>query len=83
LVNTGKLKRILLTPVLNLLIRQFTRTFYLPGDDVYEMAGLTPGKKWRKLAQNNPARQAFVLKCLNPTLNNLRERGFPVCDPKL
>ena len=83
LTNTGKLKRMLLTPILNLLIRQFTRTFYIPSNDVYEIAGLTPGKKWRKLAQNNPARQAFVLKCLNPTLNNLRERGFPVKDPRL
>lgn len=83
LARVGKLQRLILTPVLNLLIQQFTRTFYLPNKNVYEMAGLTPGVKWQKLARNNPARQEFILQCLNPTLNRLREFGFSVRDPKL
>ncbi len=81
--DIGTTKRRLLTPLLDLMIRQFTRTFYLPSGDVYEMAGLAPGKKWREMARHNPARQAFVLKCLNPTLNMLREHGFAVADPTL
>ncbi len=81
LSDTPGLKRRLLTPMLNLMICQFTRTFYLPSSAVYEMAGLTPGKKWRELARRNPARHAFILKCLNPTLNMLREHGFAVRDP--
>ena len=81
--NTSRFKRLLLTPVLNLLIAQFTRTFYLPPSHVYEMAGLTPGKQWREMARRNPVRKQFVLRSLNPTLHMLRELGFPVRDPDL
>lgn len=81
--HTSKLGRQLLTPVVNVLIRQFTRTFYLPSADVYELAGLNPGKQWRALAQKNPARHEFISKCLNPTLHMLRSHGFAVRDPAL
>lgn len=81
--DINPLKRWLLTPVLDLMIRQFTRTFYLPSADVYEMAGLAPGKTWQDLARRNPARLEFIHKCLNPTLNTLREHGFAVANPKL
>lgn len=79
--TTSAFKRRLLTPMLNLMIRQFTRTFYLPPSTVYELAGLNPGNKWRSMAQRNPARRAFISKCLHPTLNMLREHGFAVRDP--
>ena len=81
LKRAGKLRRNILTPLLNLMIKQFAYTFYLPSKDVYEMAGLTPGYQWRTMAQNNPARQQFVRKCLNPTINRLRELEFDVRHP--
>lgn len=83
LLQTSGWQRRLLTPVVNTLIQQFTRTFYLPGADVYELAGLNPGKRWRTLAQKNPARREFILKCLSPTLYLLRSHGFDVHDPVL
>jgi hypothetical protein len=83
LKHCGTLQRRLLTPVINLLIQQFVRTFYLPSADVYELAGLSHGKQWRELARRNPARRAFILKCLNPTLHMLRSHGFAVRDPQL
>lgn len=83
LAQTSNWQKKLLTPVVNLLIRQFVQTFYLPTVDVYELAGLNPGKQWRELARRNPARQAFILKCLNPSLNQLRRHGFAVKDPAL
>lgn len=83
LEQTGPIGRKLLTLIVNVLIRQFTRTFYLPGADVYELAGLNSGKQWRALAQKNPARRDFILKCLNPTLHMLRRHGFDVKDPVL
>ena len=83
LLHCSKLGRKLLTPIVDILIHQFTRAFYLPSADVYELAGLNPGKQWQKLAQKNPARHEFILKCLNPTLHMLRSHGFAVRDPVL
>ena len=83
LTHCGKLERKILTPIVNVLISQFVRTFYLPNADVYELAGLNPGKQWRELARKNPARREFILKCLNPTLHMLRSHGFAVADPVL
>ena len=83
LAHTSKLGRKLLTPIVDILIQQFTRAFYLPCADVYELAGLNPGRQWRKLALKNPARHEFILKCLNPTLHMLRSHGFAVRDPGL
>ena len=75
-------RRRLLTPLVDVLIRRFLDTFYLPCAAVYELAGLTPGSHWRALARRNPARRAFVLECVNPTLNYLRRLDFPVAAPR-
>ena len=83
LVRTSTLHKTLLTPVINVLIRQFVTTFYLPQADVYELAGLNPGHQWREIARHNPARREFIQSCLNPSLNLLRGHGFPVKDPVL
>ena len=83
LQNSGRLGKVLLTPLINLLIEQFVRTFYLPKAEVYELAGLTPGKRWRDLARANPTRQAFISQCINPTLNLLQRHGFKVKSPIL
>lgn len=83
LAHCSKLERKLLTPIVNILLRQFVRTFYLPNAEVYELAGLNPGKQWREMARKNPARHEFILKCLNPALHLLRSHGFEVADPCL
>ncbi|MHB1331213.1 MAG: diiron oxygenase [Sulfuriferula sp.] len=83
LVRTSSLHKKLLTPVINVLIRQFVTTFYLPQADVYELAGLNPGHQWREIARHNPARREFIQSCLNPSLNLLRGHGFTVKDPVL
>lgn len=83
LARTSSLERKLLTPLLNLLIRQFVQTFYLPKADVYELAGLNRGRHWRELARRNPARHDFIQKCINPSLNLLRGHGFAIRTPEL
>lgn len=76
--KTGTAHRKLLAPAVRLLLRQFVRSFYLPGADLYELAGLTPGKRWRALAQANPARREFVRTLIAPTLRLLEGHGFSV-----
>jgi hypothetical protein len=80
---TGKLHKLLLTPIVSRLIKQFVRTFYVPRDEVYELAGLTPGRAWRDLARANPARLEFVAQCVNPTLHLLETHGFKLALPNL
>jgi hypothetical protein len=63
-------------PVMNRVFRQFVHAFYFPGPKVYELAGLTPGKKWAKLARNNPARIRFVDECVSSALRLLRQHGL-------
>jgi hypothetical protein len=77
----GGLHKRALSPVIALLLRQFVRSFYVPGAEVYELAGLTPGNHWRELAHNNPARREFVGQCVAPTLNLLRGHGFKLAAP--
>ena len=67
---------VLLNPLLRLLVRQHARVFYLPPARFYELAGLTHGEHWRRMAQHNPARQAFVRERLAPTLHLLEGYGF-------
>jgi hypothetical protein len=79
--HSSALRKRLLTPVINLLLKQFIGTFYLPRPEIYELAGLTPGRKWRQLARANPVRQEFISTCINPTLHLLREHGFKLATP--
>lgn len=66
----------LLNPLVRLLVRQHARGFYLPSARFYELAGLTHGERWRRMALHNPARQAFVRERLAPTLHLLEGYGF-------
>lgn len=66
----------LLQPVLQRMIQHFVRTFYFPPANVYELAGLTPGRKWEKLARNNPQRILFVANCVENSMRLLKEHGF-------
>jgi len=83
LATTGRLHKRLLNPVVELLLRQFVRAFYVPRAEVYELAGLAPGERWRELARRNPARREFIGQCVNPTLNLLRGHGFKLAVPTL
>jgi hypothetical protein len=65
------LQKALLNPLMNLLLRQFVDVFYLPPARFYELAGLTHGKWWRKLARNNAVHRAFVNQRLAATLRVL------------
>jgi hypothetical protein len=83
LKHCGKLEKTLLSRIASILLKQFTRSFYLPEEGIYELAGLAPGKKWRELARQNPARQEFVRRCVEPTLNLLRNQGIELDMPAL
>lgn len=83
LQSTGPIQRRILTPIVNVLMKQFVRTFYFPRPEVYELAGLTPGRKWHDLARTNPQRREFITQCVNPTFQLLRGHGFPVSIPAL
>lgn len=64
--------------VIHRLLRQFVSVFYYPAAPVYELAGLSPGRRWLAAARTNPNHLAFVEACVGPTLQLLRERGFEV-----
>lgn len=78
LPGVGGLRRRLANPLLALVLRQLVDAVYLPAADLYELAGLSPGRRWRARARANPARLAFVEQCLAPTLRMLDGYGFPV-----
>lgn len=83
LKHCGQLKKTALSFIASILLQQFTRSFYLPEEGIYELAGLAPGKKWRELARQNPVRQDFVRSCVEPTLNLLRNQGIKLDMPAL
>lgn len=78
LAHTSPVTRRLLSPVAQLLVRQFVRAFYLPRAEVYVLAGLTPGHDWRRLAYANSVRRDFISQSINPTLNLLARHGLRV-----
>lgn len=65
-----------LNPLVRLLFRQYAGLYYTPPQRFYELAGLTHGEVWRRLAQRNPARRAFVSDRLAPTARMLEGYGF-------
>lgn len=65
-----------LNPLVRLLFRQYAGLYYTPVVRIYELAGLTHGDSWRRLAQRNPARSAFVRERLAPTVRMLEAYGF-------
>ena len=78
LLTQSALKRYALNWVAPALLKQFVHAFYLPSPAIYELAGLSPGDKWYKLALHNPARQNFLDQCTRPTLYRLAQSGFHI-----
>lgn len=74
--GSGWRLRSVLKPVLNLLFRQLVDTFYVPPASFYELAGLTHGEWWRKLARGNAGHREFTGQCLAPTLRMLEGYGL-------
>jgi hypothetical protein len=70
------LQRTLFRPVMNAVFRQFVRAFYYPAPRVYELAGLSDGRRWARLARNNPHRTRFVDECVSSALRVLEEHGL-------
>lgn len=81
LASSSALTRRLLRPLLSRLLKQFVRRFYYPRAEVYELAGLTPGKTWRARARANPQRKEFIEHMLQPTLHLLTRLKMPVSKP--
>lgn len=68
----------LLSPLIRLLFRQYTRVFYTPPARFYELAGLTHGARWRRLAMGNARHAEFASELLAPTVRMLRGYGFDI-----
>ena len=69
-------RTMLLTPVMNALLRQLVDIFYVPPASFYELAGLTHGAWWRRVAQRNAVHAKFIAQCLAPTLRMLEGYGL-------
>ncbi len=65
-------------PWVNRAFSQFVRRFFYPTAQVYELAGLAPGRLWAKRAWDNPHRRAFVDQCVGSSMRTLRGFGFPL-----
>lgn len=74
----GALKRRSLSRLAGFLFRQAVEALYYPAADLYELAGLAPGSRWRSLARANPVRREFVAERLAPTMRLLQGYGFRV-----
>lgn len=83
LKTLGPARRALLAPVISALLRQFARTLFVPRAEIYELAGLAPGARWREAARGNPQRISFVRQCVEPTVTLLRARGLSIRLPRL
>lgn len=62
---------------LSILLPRFIAAFYYPDADLYRRAGL-PDRDWVMQARQNPARQAFIARCLGPTIAHLRNLDLPI-----
>lgn len=71
-------RRNLLSAAARLLLRELARVYYYPPASFYELAGLTPGARWRAAALRNPARLRFVEERIAPTLRALESCGLDV-----
>jgi len=54
------------------LIQQISGALYFPPSRFYELAGLSSGASWRRLAHKNPERHRFIEECLAPTHSVLK-----------
>jgi hypothetical protein len=75
---SSALRRAALGCAARILLRDLAGVCYFPPASFYELAGLSPGRVWRRRALSNPARHAFVAQCLVPTRRVLRDHGLNV-----
>lgn len=78
LAHAAPLARKLLSPWVRALIAQLVNAFFLPRAEIYELAGLAPGRQWHLLARGNPVHQQFIAQCIGPTCNLLARHGLLV-----
>ncbi len=71
-------RKALYRPLVNRAFTQFVRRFFYPPAQVYELAGLAPGRTWAQRAWDNPERRAFVDGCVGSSMRTLRELGIPL-----
>ncbi|MHB1950266.1 MAG: diiron oxygenase [Acidiferrobacteraceae bacterium] len=64
--------------VIRYLLRQFLDAFYCPRPDLYDRAGLSPGRAWYDLSRSNPARQRFLDALVGPSLRSFDPLGLAV-----
>lgn len=76
LPRLGRWQRKALQPLLRVILRQFLNTCFYPGPQVYAAAGLDDPAGLARAARANPARQALVRRCAEPTLLFLREHDI-------
>lgn len=81
--SLGPVRRTLLAPVVSTLLGQFARTLFVPRPEIYELAGLAPGARWREAARRNPQRLEFMRQCVEPTLTLLQAHGLGIHLPRL
>jgi hypothetical protein len=70
------LQRTLFRPVMNTVFRQFVHAFYYPHPRIYELAGLSDGRRWARLARQNAHRTEFVDQCVASALRVLEDHGL-------
>jgi hypothetical protein len=81
LAAAGALQRRLMAPLVQRLFAAFVDTAFLPTADLYELAGLAPGNRWRALARRSPHRREFLARLLAPSMRLLEGYGFRVTLP--
>lgn len=75
-LGTSRAPLLAAAPLVTLLLRRFADIFFLPPARFYELAGLTHGASWRRLAARNPVHRRFITQCLAPTLRMLESYGL-------
>jgi hypothetical protein len=78
LATAGALRRRVLPPLVRRLFAAFVDAVFLPTPDLYELAGLAHGARWRSLARRSPHRQAFLARLLAPSTRLMEGYGFRV-----
>jgi hypothetical protein len=76
--DCGAVRRAGLAYTARVLLDQLVSVYCFPPARFYELAGLTRGRSWRRLARKSPARRAFVAQCLAPTRRTLLGHGLNV-----
>jgi len=70
---SSRVKTLALQPMINRIFKKFIDAFYFPPARVYELAGLTPGKRWTQAVRRNAHRLQFIDECVTSTLHVLKE----------